>query len=159
MKSLQSNLVRMATLVVLVFLFRSLPVLAQAHPCQDDLKRLCPNAKPGTGEARKCLMDNQDKLSEACHKRIDEARGRQKGYPARFRGCEADLDKFCKDTTPGAGRLVKCLREHENELSPECKNRIPSGRGGGGGGGGRGHGGGSGTTPAEKSAESTPKAN
>lgn len=35
--------------------------------------------------------------------------------------CKADAEKFCKDVQPGEGRIVKCLKEHESELSAECK--------------------------------------
>jgi hypothetical protein len=38
--------------------------------------------------------------------------------------CRADFEKFCKDVKPGQGRIVKCMREHENELSPACKDQI-----------------------------------
>jgi hypothetical protein len=38
-----------------------------------------------------------------------------------FAACKADLDKFCKDVKPGGGRLIKCLKEHEAELSADCK--------------------------------------
>lgn len=135
---------------------------AQQRPCLEDIKKFCPNAKPGGPETRKCLQDNLDKLSDACRQRVSAVRGRRQGYPARFRGCEGDLDKFCKEVLPGAGRLIKCLREHENDLSAECKTRLPGARpaGGGGGGGsaggdgkggGGGHGGGGGGTGAGSS--------
>lgn len=122
------------------------PVAAQQRPCREDLQKICPDVKPGGPEARKCLKDNVDKLSEGCRQRITAARGQRQGYPARFKGCEGDLDKFCKDVMPGGGRLIKCLREHESDLTAECKTRLPGGRGpGSGGGGGRGKGGGGGT--------------
>jgi hypothetical protein len=35
--------------------------------------------------------------------------------------CAGDVVKYCKDVTPGGGRLVQCLKQHESELSPECK--------------------------------------
>jgi hypothetical protein len=35
--------------------------------------------------------------------------------------CAEDLAKFCKDVQPGGGRLAKCLKAHEGELSPACK--------------------------------------
>lgn len=35
--------------------------------------------------------------------------------------CKADTEKFCAGVKPGDGRLAKCLKEHEAELSPECK--------------------------------------
>jgi len=35
--------------------------------------------------------------------------------------CRADVEKFCQDVKPGGGRLVDCLKAHENDLSAECK--------------------------------------
>lgn len=107
------------------------PTLAQQRPCQEDMKKLCPEAQPGTPEARKCLAGNMDKLSEACRQRLSAARNRRQGYPARFKGCEADLEKHCKGLMPGGGRLMRCLRSHESEISTECKSRLPAVRTGG----------------------------
>lgn len=36
-------------------------------------------------------------------------------------GCKADVEKFCAGVQPGEGRIVKCLKEHDAELSAECK--------------------------------------
>lgn len=35
-------------------------------------------------------------------------------------GCQADIDSFCKDVTPGEGRVVACLGAHEDKLSARC---------------------------------------
>jgi hypothetical protein len=35
--------------------------------------------------------------------------------------CKDDVQKFCKDVKPGGGRIVKCLKEHEADLSDSCK--------------------------------------
>lgn len=44
-------------------------------------------------------------------------------FAADERPCADDVAKFCKDVKPGGGRLAKCLKEHENELSSACKSR------------------------------------
>jgi hypothetical protein len=44
------------------------------------------------------------------------------------RPCADDIAKFCKDVKPGGGRLVRCLKEHEKELSPSCKARMEEAR-------------------------------
>ncbi len=31
---------------------------------------------------------------------------------------------LCKGVIPGGGRLLRCLKEHENELSPDCKAKL-----------------------------------
>jgi hypothetical protein len=35
--------------------------------------------------------------------------------------CKEDRVKFCKEIKPGQGRIIKCLKEHEAELSETCK--------------------------------------
>lgn len=37
--------------------------------------------------------------------------------------CKADAEKLCKDVKPGDGRIKRCLKEHEADLSPECKEK------------------------------------
>ena len=43
--------------------------------------------------------------------------------------CKADIEKLCKDVQPGKGGLMKCLKEHETELSADCQARLKEGRG------------------------------
>ena len=38
--------------------------------------------------------------------------------------CADDIAKFCKDVKRGGGAIQKCLKEHEAELSPACKDKI-----------------------------------
>lgn len=38
--------------------------------------------------------------------------------------CRADLQKLCKDIQPGGGRLVMCLKQHESEVSPGCREEM-----------------------------------
>ena len=40
------------------------------------------------------------------------------------RPCANDIAKFCKDVKPGGGNLARCLKEHESELAPACKDHI-----------------------------------
>jgi hypothetical protein len=35
--------------------------------------------------------------------------------------CAADAKKFCGDVKPGGGRIVKCMKSHESELTPACQ--------------------------------------
>lgn len=43
-------------------------------------------------------------------------------------GCRAEAQKFCKDVKPGGGRVLQCLKTHENDLSPGCRERMAEGR-------------------------------
>ncbi len=40
------------------------------------------------------------------------------------RPCSEEITKFCKDIRPGGGRIILCLKNHENELTPVCKDKI-----------------------------------
>jgi Golgi apparatus protein 1 len=40
------------------------------------------------------------------------------------RPCEEDIAQFCKDVRPGGGRIILCLKNHENELTSVCKDKI-----------------------------------
>jgi hypothetical protein len=40
---------------------------------------------------------------------------------AQEEACKADVEKFCKNVEPGEGGIMRCLKEHEAELSAPCK--------------------------------------
>jgi hypothetical protein len=42
--------------------------------------------------------------------------------------CADDIAKFCKDVKPGGGRIVKCLKQNEKELSAECREKLTQAR-------------------------------
>ncbi len=39
---------------------------------------------------------------------------------AQREACEADFQKFCEGVIPGGGRIMKCLEQHKEQLSPAC---------------------------------------
>jgi Cysteine rich repeat len=41
-----------------------------------------------------------------------------------MQACRADFGKFCKSVQPGGGRVVECLKQHEAELAPACKQTL-----------------------------------
>ena len=49
------------------------------------------------------------------------AGGEEAPTPVPRGPCAADLDRFCKDTAPGDGRLRACLDAHAAELAAECR--------------------------------------
>jgi hypothetical protein len=38
--------------------------------------------------------------------------------------CAPDIAKYCKDVKQGGGNIAACLKEHEADLSPACKDYI-----------------------------------
>ena len=43
--------------------------------------------------------------------------------------CRADVQKLCKEVQPGGGRIAACLKQHESEISPGCRERMAEARG------------------------------
>ncbi len=39
-------------------------------------------------------------------------------------GCQKELETYCKDVTPGEGRLLACLYTHEDKLSNRCEYAL-----------------------------------
>lgn len=39
-------------------------------------------------------------------------------------GCEKELTTYCKDVTPGDGRLIACIYAHEDKLSSKCEYAL-----------------------------------
>ena len=37
--------------------------------------------------------------------------------------CAVDVKKLCASVEKGEGRVIQCLKEHEAELSPACKEK------------------------------------
>lgn len=55
---------------------------ALGKACGDDIKKLCPSAQPGSREARLCLFQNRDSLSDTCSSALSKMRnggGRRAG--------------------------------------------------------------------------------
>ncbi len=40
------------------------------------------------------------------------------------KGCEKELKTYCKDVTPGEGRVLACLYAHEDKLSGKCEYAL-----------------------------------
>src|SRR5450631_1702029 len=34
--------------------------------------------------------------------------------------CASDIKKYCKDVTPGEGRMIYCMQAHEDKISTKC---------------------------------------
>jgi multidrug efflux system outer membrane protein len=42
--------------------------------------------------------------------------------------CMTEIERFCRDVEPGSGRLLKCLSDHDGELSPACRAKLDKAR-------------------------------
>ncbi|MBN1545611.1 MAG: hypothetical protein JW902_03025 [Syntrophaceae bacterium] len=40
------------------------------------------------------------------------------------KGCDQEINSYCKDVTPGEGRLIDCLDKNMAKVSARCKQAI-----------------------------------
>jgi len=64
-------------------------------------------------------LDDGDPVEAACDEELRHAKV--------HRACDtADIPALCKDVKPGDGRVMACLRDHRQELSPACGKAVDS---------------------------------
>ncbi len=95
-------------------------------PCAGDVQKFCKDVQPGAGRIARCLKEHENDLSLACKRQMAEVK---KGVHEFREACEDDVLRLCAGVKPGGGRIIKCLKENENELSPECKAKMDTRKG------------------------------
>ena len=98
-----------------------------AKPCIEDAEKLCKGIQVGEGRIAQCLREHSNQLSPACKANISDAKVKIQDFT---QACNGDMTKFCTSTKPGGGRILQCLKQHEAELTPQCKEKLaqPKGR-------------------------------
>ena len=46
--------------------------------------------------------------------------------PQLVEACRSDWQKLCKNVKPGGGRIIRCMQQHESQVSSRCKANWPS---------------------------------
>ena len=112
------------TIQIIILIF-TIPVFADftKGACKEDAIKFCGELL-GL-ERGKCMSENFDKLSPACKANKELFDEKVKNL-SKF--CKDDIQKFCLEVRPGEGKIIKCLRENEVQLSVECKSALPSPR-------------------------------
>lgn len=89
--------------------------------CSADKSKFCSGVSKKGGELIKCLSEHQGEISCECRENLllVKSKLRESGM-----NCEKDRRKFCGDTTPGDGRVKKCLKSHKKDLSDACSTGL-----------------------------------
>ena len=53
----------------------------------------------------------------------------QRANPAVQQACRGDVQRLCSGVQPGGGRIAKCLREHVQQVSPQCLEAAKASKG------------------------------
>jgi len=109
------------SLVCSVLCFNFYACAEESLICSDDIEKYCKDVRPGGGRLLNCLKTHETELSAPCRDKISEL---QKIIKDCEEACSGDITQFCKEVKPGGGRIIKCLREHDKELSPSCSAEL-----------------------------------
>lgn len=108
--------------------------------CEDEASRYCADVEPGQGRIWTCLLDHENKLGWECKRHINRRSGAlrrgKKGHGAASpaaspvvsedvqRLCKGDRKKYCKYVDWEDGRVGRCLRIHETQISSKCRAAL-----------------------------------
>lgn len=118
-----------------VLFFMILPAYAGENPAQEvaskckvELEKFCQDVTPGKGRIIACLYAYSDRLSEQCRNVVRDTFQELKMISAVSDHlkdeCGDDVEKFCKNVTPGEGRILSCLEKNDHKLSSKCKTAL-----------------------------------
>lgn len=102
-------------------LWQAPQAFAQRGPCAEEMMKYCKDVQPGQGRIFGCMQEHENDLSPACKAHVAQMKEKRREM---HEACSDDALRLCGNVKPGGGRMRDCLKEHENELSPQCKEKF-----------------------------------
>jgi hypothetical protein len=113
---------RLVLIVAVMFcLFSSISYAQEMNrggACKADIEKFCKGVQPGQGRIVQCMKQHEAEFSPACKEQIDMDREKAQEF---IKACKPDAEKNCKGVAPGKGRIYRCLKANEAQLSADCK--------------------------------------
>jgi hypothetical protein len=104
---------------------------ADKSACSEDIAKFCQNIEPGMIALMECLEKHESELTEACRGYEATMGGGRMERRERVRdritfrqACLNDMTKFCNDANPTQGGMLKCLKDHQKEISVSCSESM-----------------------------------
>lgn len=95
--------------------------------CDAEVQQYCPDSLSGE-DRRRCVMQRFKRLAPTCQQIMQQRLVRWKEADGYKLSCAVDVTRFCRTVSPGDGRMLQCLQEHEQDLSEGCYQSLPKGR-------------------------------
>jgi hypothetical protein len=54
----------------------------------------------------------------------EQAAGGRENLRRLRKACDTDVKQFCSNVRLGGGRILRCLKEHETEVSASCREAL-----------------------------------
>jgi hypothetical protein len=120
-------------------------IAAVRQSCRSDYIEHCSSVPTGGTAALNCLRQNEAQLGQACRQAvaaigIGGAGAAAAPHPAPAAGggtmahgdameifredCGPDVRRLCRGMFPGGGRIIGCLVENREQLSPACRTAM-----------------------------------
>ncbi|HNA80140.1 MAG TPA: cysteine rich repeat-containing protein [Turneriella sp.] len=100
----------------------SVTAISAKGECRTDREKFCANVIKGNHKGMwQCMKEHENELSEPCKNHIAEVREKSREIK---KSCKADYKKLCKQVKAGEGRIIKCLKQNETQLSKDCKAAL-----------------------------------
>ena len=96
--------------------------------CSKEIATFCGNVQMGNNRILNCLHSHEKQLSAGCEASIAKGKGTisQALGDANFFGskCGPDMKLLCSSVTPGEGRMLGCLIEHNTNITMRCYGAL-----------------------------------
>ena len=106
----------------------NITINASVKGCDEDVKQHCPGLEDSPQKAFMCLGAYEAHLTTQCRQGIMEATLALKTGVAAIEyslsACEADADKHCLEVPAGEGRILRCLKANQTEVSNQCVTAL-----------------------------------
>jgi hypothetical protein len=106
----------------------NITIKASVRGCDEDVKQHCPGLGNNSQRVFMCLGAYEAYLTPQCKQGILEASLSIKTSAAAIdysiSACEADADKHCLEVQPGEGRLLRCLKANQTDVSSQCVTAL-----------------------------------
>ena len=106
----------------------NITINASVRGCGEDVKQHCPGLGNNSQRVFMCLGAYEAHLTPQFKQGILEASLAIKTGAAAIdysiSACEADADKHCLEVQPGEGRLLRCLKANQTDVSNQCVTAL-----------------------------------